>query len=133
VYDLYILVITFLFKCLCRRHLRDILRMKYIFFFEWNIYLSNVRRINVKVKKIRTSPLKKNRMSKLHKRATRCTKAPAYAEFEKGPTIWCIVLSLTLFLHKRLFSGLEPVTFQSHDNNFTSCTKATFQSHVKIA
>ena len=42
-----------------------------------------------------------------------------------GPTIWCIVRSLTLFLHKRLFPGLEPVTFQSHDNNFTSCAKVT--------
>jgi hypothetical protein len=28
-------------------------------------------------------------------------------------------------LHKRLFPGLEPVTFQSHDNNFTSCAKVT--------
>jgi len=43
----------------------------------------------------------------------------------RGPTIWCIVRSLTLFLHKRLFPGLEPVTFQSHDNNFTSCTRVT--------
>jgi len=41
----------------------------------------------------------------------------------RGPTIWCIVRSLTLFLHKRLFPGLEPVTLQSHDNNFISCTK----------
>jgi hypothetical protein len=45
----------------------------------------------------------------------------------RGPTIWCIVRSLTLFLHKRLFPGLEPVTFQSHDNNFTSCTKVITQ------
>ena len=37
----------------------------------------------------------------------------------RGPTIWCIVRSLTLFLHKRLFPELKPVTFQSHDNNFT--------------
>ena len=43
----------------------------------------------------------------------------------RGPTIWCIVRSLTLFLHKRLFPGLEPVTFWSHDNNFTSCAKVT--------
>ena len=43
----------------------------------------------------------------------------------RGPTIWCIVRSLTLFLHKRLFPGLEPVTFQLHDNNFTSCAKVT--------
>jgi len=28
----------------------------------------------------------------------------------RGPTIWCIVRSLTLFLHKRLFPGLEPVS-----------------------
>ncbi|AES97666.1 hypothetical protein MTR_5g058060 [Medicago truncatula] len=27
--------------------------------------------------------------------------------------------ALPSFLHKRLFPGLEPVTFQSHDNNFT--------------
>jgi len=39
----------------------------------------------------------------------------------RGPTVWCIVRSLTLFLHKRLFPGLELVTLQSHDNNFTSC------------
>jgi len=39
---------------------------------------------------------------------------------EKGPTIWCIVRSLTLFLHKWLFPGLKPVTLRSHDNNFTS-------------
>jgi hypothetical protein len=25
----------------------------------------------------------------------------------RGPTIWCIVRSLTLFLHKRLLPGLE--------------------------
>jgi hypothetical protein len=43
----------------------------------------------------------------------------------RGPTIWCIVRSLTLFLHKRLFPGLEPVTLRSHDNNFTSCAKVT--------
>jgi len=43
----------------------------------------------------------------------------------RGPTIWCIIRSLTLFLHKRLFLGLEPVTLRSHDNNFTSCTKVT--------
>ena len=43
----------------------------------------------------------------------------------RGPTIWCIVRSLTLFLHKRLFPGLEPVTLRSHDNNFTGCTKVT--------
>ncbi|AET02162.1 hypothetical protein MTR_8g035970 [Medicago truncatula] len=43
----------------------------------------------------------------------------------RGPTIWCIVRSLTLFLHKRLFLGLEPVTLQSHDNNFTSCAEVT--------
>jgi len=41
-------------------------------------------------------------------------------EIKKGQ-----LFSLTLFLHKRLFPGLEPVTFQSHDNNFTSCAKVT--------
>jgi len=49
----------------------------------------------------------------------------------EGPTIWCIVRSLTLFLHKRLFPRLEPVTFQSHDNNFTSCAKVTPLKKIK--
>ncbi|AES97411.1 transmembrane protein, putative [Medicago truncatula] len=34
---------------------------------------------------------------------------------------------LSCFLHKRLFPGLKPVTFQSNDNNFTSCAKVTPQ------
>ncbi|KEH16680.1 hypothetical protein MTR_0116s0030 [Medicago truncatula] len=45
-------------------------------------------------------------------RATRCTETPAYAWPKKG--------SHQLFLHKKLFPGIEPVTLQSHDNNFTS-------------
>lgn len=32
------------------------------------------------------------------------------------PTIWCIVRNFILFLHKRLFVGLEQVTFQSHNS-----------------
>ena len=48
----------------------------------------------------------------------------------RGPTIWCIVRSLTLFLHKRLFPELEPVTIQSHDNNFTNYAKITPRWYV---
>ncbi|AES66318.1 hypothetical protein MTR_2g065780 [Medicago truncatula] len=49
--------------------------------------------------------------------------SPAAAGLGNGSTIWCIVRSLTMFIHKRLLPGLEPMTFQSHDNNFTSCAK----------
>ena len=46
----------------------------------------------------------------------------------RGPTIIGVLYAALLcFLHKRLFLGLEPVTFQLHDNNFTSCTKVTPQ------
>jgi len=46
----------------------------------------------------------------------------------RGPTIFGVLYAtLPYFLHKRLFPGLEPVTFQSHDNNFTSCAKVTPQ------
>ena len=50
-------------------------------------------------------------------------KLPHTQGLGRGPTIWCTIRSLTLFLHKRLFPRLEPVTLQSHDNNFTSCVK----------
>jgi len=46
-------------------------------------------------------------------------KLPHTQGLGRGPTIWCIVCSLLLF------PGLEPVTFQSHNNNFTSCAKVT--------
>ncbi|PNX90478.1 hypothetical protein L195_g046602, partial [Trifolium pratense] len=52
---------------------------------------------------------------RLHlKMASRCTKAPAYAGFGKGPAI--LVYCYTALT---LFSGFEHVTFQSRDNNFT--------------
>jgi len=39
----------------------------------------------------------------------------------RGPIIIGVLYAALLcFLHKRLFPGLEPVTFQSYDNNFTS-------------
>jgi len=40
---------------------------------------------------------------------------------EGVPPFGVLYAALPYFLHKRLFPGLEPVTFQSHDNNFTSC------------
>jgi len=50
----------------------------------------------------------------------------------RGPTIFSVFYAaLPCFLHKRLFPGLEPVTFQSHDNNFTSCAKVTPQNRDK--
>jgi len=42
----------------------------------------------------------------------------------RGPTIFGVLYAA---LHKRLFLGLEAVTFQSHDNNFTGCAKVTPQ------
>jgi len=53
------------------------------------------------------------------KRATWCIEAPAFAGSGKGSHH--LVYCFSLFLHKRLFPGLEPVT----DNNFTSCAKVT--------
>ena len=45
---------------------------------------------------------------------------------ERGPTIFGVLdAALPCFLHKRLFPELEPLTFQSHDNNLTSCAKVT--------
>ncbi|AES87682.1 hypothetical protein MTR_4g032170 [Medicago truncatula] len=61
----------------------------------------------------------------IKKRATRCTRAPAYAGSGKGFRHLVYCTQSYPVLHKRLFSGLEPVTFQSHDNNFTSCAKVT--------
>jgi hypothetical protein len=48
----------------------------------------------------------------------------------RGPTIIGVLYAvLPCFLHKRLFPGLEPVTFQSHDNNFTSCAKVSIKKN----
>jgi len=42
-------------------------------------------------------------------------KAPAYAGPGRGPTIFGVMhAALPCVLHKRLFPGLEPTTFQSH-------------------
>ncbi|KEH16427.1 transmembrane protein, putative [Medicago truncatula] len=59
--------------------------------------------------------------------ATRCTGAPAYAGSGKGSHYLVYCTQSYSVLHKRLFPGLEPVTFQSHDNNFTSCVKVTLE------
>ncbi|AES61553.1 hypothetical protein MTR_1g085990 [Medicago truncatula] len=59
------------------------------------------------------------------RKATRCTRAPAYAGSEKGFHHLVYCTQPYPVLHKRLFLGLEPVTFQSHDNKFTSCAKVT--------
>jgi len=56
----------------------------------------------------------------IKKRGVRCTKAPTYTGYGKGSHHFGVLYAtLPCFLHKRLFPGLEPVTFQSHDSNFT--------------
>lgn len=46
-----------------------------------------------------------------------------------GPQMF-IVCSLILHSCKKLFSRLEPVTFWSHDSNFTNYAKASFMSYI---
>ena len=59
------------------------------------------------------------------KTATRLTRAPAYAGSGKWSHHVVYCTQPYPVLHKRLFPELEPVTFQSHNNNFTSCVKVT--------
>jgi len=59
------------------------------------------------------------------KRAARCSKPPAHIGSEKGFHHFGVLYAiLPCFLHKRLFPGLEPVTFKSRDNNFTVAPRA---------
>jgi len=60
------------------------------------------------------------------KRTARCTKALAYAgSGKRSHHIGVLYAALPCFLHKMLFPGLEPATFQSHDNNFTVASRLT--------
>jgi len=93
-------------------------------------------RVIIFKKKVQYNPQKANSIKtrvviKKGKGQPGVLKLPHTQSLGRGPTIWCIVRSLTLFLHKRLFPGLEPVTFQSHDNNFTSCAKVTPQDQSR--
>jgi len=57
-----------------------------------------------------------------------CTKVPHTRRVCKRVSSFGVLYAaLTCFLRKRLFPGLEPVTFQSHDNNFSDCVKVTPQ------
>jgi len=60
------------------------------------------------------------------KREARCTKALAYTGSGKGSHHFGVLYAaLPWFLHKGLFPGLEPVTFQSRNNNFNVASRLT--------
>jgi hypothetical protein len=54
--------------------------------------------------------------------------APAYAKSrERSDHFGSYVRSISLYFYERPFSGLEPMTLWSQDNNFYCCVRAPFQ------